>query len=60
MRRYALARMQISPDAVLRLLDRRDRPVLATSALARALDASRGGTRALGEVLRQLAHDGRI
>jgi ribonuclease R len=60
MRRYAVARMQISADAVLRLLDRRDRPVLATSAIARALDASRGGTRALGEVLRQLASDGRI
>lgn len=60
MRRYAVARMQISADAVLRLLDRRDRPVLATSAIARALDASRGGTRAVGEVLRQLAHDGRI
>jgi ribonuclease R len=52
--------MPISPDAVLRLLDRRDRPVLATSAIARALDASRGGTRAVTEILRQLANDGRI
>ncbi|MGZ8710700.1 MAG: hypothetical protein ACXW28_10800, partial [Thermoanaerobaculia bacterium] len=52
--------MPISADSVLRLLDRRERPVLATFALARALRIGRGGTRALGEVLRQLERDGRV
>ncbi len=52
--------MPISQDSVLRLLDRRERPVLATFTLARALHVGRAGTRVLGEVLRQLECDGRV
>ena len=52
--------MPISADSVLRLLDRRERPVLATFTLARALHVGRAGTRALGDVLRRLERDGRV
>jgi ribonuclease R len=52
--------MAVSPDNVLRLLDRRERPVFATFALARALGVDRRAARPLGEVLRQLERDGRV
>jgi ribonuclease R len=52
--------MPVSTDRVLRLLDRRERPVLPLSALARALHVGRGGTRALGALLRTLERDGCI
>ncbi len=52
--------MAVSADSVLRLLDRRERPVLATFALARALGLDRGAKHVLVEVLQQLERDGRI
>lgn len=43
--------MAVSADSVLRLLDRRERPVFATFTLARERSVDRRAARALGEVL---------
>jgi ribonuclease R len=52
--------MRVSPERILRLLDRADRPALPTQALARALRVGRGGTRAVAEILRVLEREGRV
>ena len=52
--------MTISPERVLHALDRRQRPLLTSRALLRALGAEREDARALTAVLRRLVDDGRI
>jgi ribonuclease R len=52
--------MAISPDRVLRALDRGHRPLLSSRALLRLLGAGRHEARALGAVLRHLEREGRI
>ena len=47
-------------DDVLRVLGQRERPVLATFALARALRVDRGAKRALADALHELERDGRV
>ncbi len=52
--------MTISPERVLHALDRRQRPLLTSRALLRALGAEREDARALTAVLRRLVDEGRI
>jgi ribonuclease R len=52
--------MAISPERVLRALDRRQRPLLTPRALLRAVGGERGELRALQSTLRRLVGEGRV
>src|SRR5690606_5343418 len=52
--------MAISPERVLRALDRRQRPLLTTRALLRAVGGERGDLRALNATLRRLVAEGKV
>jgi ribonuclease R len=52
--------MPISPERVLRALDRRNRPLLSPAALLRVLGADRNERRRLASVLRRLVDQGRV
>jgi ribonuclease R len=52
--------MAISPERVLRALDRRQRPLLTTRALLRAVGGERGELRALNATLRRLVGEGKV
>jgi ribonuclease R len=52
--------MAISPERVLRALDRRQRPLLTTRALLRAVGGERDELRALESTLRRLVGEGRV
>jgi len=52
--------MAIPPERVLRALDRRQRPLLTTRALLRAVGGERGELRALNATLRRLVGEGKV
>src|SRR5690606_14733889 len=52
--------MAISAERVLRALDRRQRPLLTTRALLRAVGGERGELRALDATLRRLVREGKV
>ncbi|MEB2343615.1 MAG: VacB/RNase II family 3'-5' exoribonuclease [Deltaproteobacteria bacterium] len=52
--------MTIPPERVLRALDRRQRPLLTTRALLRAVGGERGELRALHSTLRRLVGEGKV